>query len=107
MIIDGEIEIGINKWNMEDELLNGSFQIKPNTTQEIIEFNERNEMERNLQTLHVQRKIWKGYNRNAICWAFYFVNENKDVDPKNLPVKSCLFCYNSLIMCIFNPNIKE
>jgi hypothetical protein len=91
---------------MEDEMLNGSFQIKPNTTQEKIELNERNEMEKNLRTMHVQRKIWKGYNRNAICWAFYFVNENKKVDPKNLQVKKSLFCYNS-IMCILNPNIKE
>jgi hypothetical protein len=27
MISDGENEIGINEWNMEDEMLNGSFQI--------------------------------------------------------------------------------
>ncbi len=87
-------------------MLNGSFQIKPNTTQEVIELNERNEMEKNLQTLHVQRKIGKGYNRNAICWAFYFINENKKVDPENLQVKKCLFCYNNLL-CITNLNIKE
>jgi hypothetical protein len=36
MIIDGEYEIGLNEWNMEDESLNGSFQLKKNTTEEII-----------------------------------------------------------------------
>jgi hypothetical protein len=57
MKCDGENKIGLNEWNMEDEMLNGNFQIKPNTTQEITKPNERNEMERSLQTLHVQKKI--------------------------------------------------
>jgi len=25
MIMDGENEIGLNEWNMEDEIMNGSF----------------------------------------------------------------------------------
>jgi hypothetical protein len=37
-------------------------------------------MEKNLQTLHNQRKIWRGHNNNAICWAFYCVNDDKKVD---------------------------
>jgi hypothetical protein len=52
---------------MQNEILNESFQTKPNTTKEII---ETNEMQTNFQKLHVQRKIWKGYNQNAICWWF-------------------------------------
>jgi hypothetical protein len=35
MVIDGENEIGLNEWNMENEILNGSFQTKQNTTKEI------------------------------------------------------------------------
>ncbi len=57
MVIDGENEIGLNEWNMENEILNGKFQTKQNTTKEITKPNGWNEMERNLQTLHVQRKI--------------------------------------------------
>jgi ATP/ADP translocase len=30
MIIDGENEIGLNEWNMEDEIINGNLQIKQN-----------------------------------------------------------------------------
>jgi hypothetical protein len=47
-------------------MLNDRFQIEQNTTQKIIDFDERNEVEENLQTFHVQRKIWRNHNRNAI-----------------------------------------
>ncbi len=47
-------------------MLNDRFQRKQNTTQEMINYNERNEMEDNFQTFHVQRKIWRKHNRNAI-----------------------------------------
>jgi hypothetical protein len=30
MIIDGENKIGLNEWNMEDEIMNGSLQTKHN-----------------------------------------------------------------------------
>jgi hypothetical protein len=42
---------------MENEILNGNFQTKQNTAKEIKEPNGWNEMERNLQTFHVRRKI--------------------------------------------------
>ncbi len=57
MIIDSENEIGVNEWNMEDENLNGSLQTKQNIVEEKTNPNEKNEMEKNLQTLHAQRKI--------------------------------------------------
>jgi hypothetical protein len=50
IIIDGN-EIGLNEWNTKDEILNGSLK-KQNTTKEITNFNENNEMERNFETLH-------------------------------------------------------
>jgi hypothetical protein len=52
-IIDGENKIGLNEWNMEDEIMNGSLQKKQNITKEITNLNENNEMERNFQTLHI------------------------------------------------------
>jgi hypothetical protein len=36
-------------------------------------------MEKPFQTLHNQRKIWRSHN-NAICWVFYCVNDDKEVD---------------------------
>jgi hypothetical protein len=44
-----------------------NFQTKQSIVEEITKKNERKEMEINLQKLHVQRKIWKDHNRNAIC----------------------------------------
>jgi hypothetical protein len=44
-------ELGLNEWNMEDEILNGSPKTKQNTTIEITNFNEKNEMETNFETL--------------------------------------------------------
>jgi hypothetical protein len=60
MMTDGENE-GLNECNMEDENFNVNFQtnqstIKQTNVEKIIP-NERNEMERNFQTLHTQRKI--------------------------------------------------
>ncbi len=32
--------------------------------------------------LHAQRVFWKRNNKNALCWAFYHVNDNKEVNVK-------------------------
>jgi hypothetical protein len=39
-------------------------------------------MKYDFQKLRVQRYKWKIHNRNVICWAFYCVNDNKEVDVK-------------------------
>jgi hypothetical protein len=39
-------------------------------------------MEKNFQTLHNQRKKWRGHNKNAICWVFYCVNDDKKMTKK-------------------------
>jgi hypothetical protein len=62
MIIDGENEIGLNEWNMENEIMNGNLQIKQSITKEITNPNENNEM-KNFQTLRIQRKKWRGHNK--------------------------------------------
>jgi hypothetical protein len=43
-----------------------------------VEENGEQIMKKNLQRLHVQRKIWRGHNRNSLCWAFYCVNDGKE-----------------------------
>jgi hypothetical protein len=37
-------------------------------------------MKENLTKLHAQRLFSKPNSRNAFCWAFYCVNDNKEVD---------------------------
>jgi len=44
MIMDGENEIGLNEWNMENEIMNGNLQLKQSITKEITNPNENNEM---------------------------------------------------------------
>jgi hypothetical protein len=46
----------------------------------IIEKNGEQIMKENLQELHVQRKNWRGHNINFLCWAFYYVNDGKEVE---------------------------
>jgi len=46
MIIDGENKIGLNEWNMESQIMNGSLQIEQNTIETIINLNENNKMEK-------------------------------------------------------------
>jgi hypothetical protein len=43
---------------------------------------------------------------NAISWAFYCVNDDKEIDLGNLQVMRCLFCYDCHVHAL-NPNIKE
>jgi hypothetical protein len=44
-------------------------------------------MKDNFKNIHVQRNKWKSHNGNATCWAFYCVNDNKEVDVKFLQTK--------------------
>jgi hypothetical protein len=46
MITNSENKIGLNEWNMEDQIMNGSFQIEESTIEKIINPNENNEMEK-------------------------------------------------------------
>jgi len=32
-----------------------------------------------LKKLHAQRLFWKPNSKNALCWAFYYVIDNKEV----------------------------
>jgi hypothetical protein len=70
---------------------------------EIAHLNKNNEMEINIQTLHIQKKKWRGHNMNVICWASYCVNHDKEVDLANIQV---MRCYNNLVYGL-NPNNKE
>jgi hypothetical protein len=43
-------------------------------TSRVFENNERFIL--NLQKLNAERLFWKSKGRNAICWAFYVVNDS-------------------------------
>jgi hypothetical protein len=36
--------------------------------------------ENNLKKLHAQRAFWRRNNKNALCWTFYCVNDNKEIN---------------------------
>jgi hypothetical protein len=48
--------------------------------------------------MHVQRNKWKSHNGNATCWAFYYVDDIKEVDVKFLQTNECIFRYTSLVL---------
>jgi len=69
MIIQNEHEICFNSIIMK-KVVGWSFQMESNKTKGNVK----------KQKLHVQKKMWKGHNRHAWCWYFYYVNNGKDVE---------------------------
>ncbi len=58
-----------------------------------------------LKKLHAQRLFWKPNSINALCWAFFYVNDNKEVDLITCQIMHCIICYNSPILNL-NPKIQ-
>jgi hypothetical protein len=45
--------------------------------------------------LNPQKIKWRRDNKNALCWAFYYVNDGKDVEGGlNLLIMRCKSCHN-------------
>jgi hypothetical protein len=44
-----------------------------------------------LRKLHAQRLFWKPHSKNALCWAFFYVNDNKEVDLIVLEIMHYIF----------------
>ncbi len=61
---------------------------------------------KSLQKLHVQRKIWRSHIINSLCWAFYCVNDGKEVEVASYQIVKCILCYDNA-RNIPNPIIKE
>jgi hypothetical protein len=70
--------------------------LETNVTKAIEKNNERFIL--NLQKLYVQRLFYKPKGRNAICWAFYVVNDNKPMDRKVPQIMRCRLCYKMLML---------
>jgi hypothetical protein len=58
----------------------------------------------NFQKLHAQRLFWKHEGRNAICWPFYVLNDNKPMDGKIPQIMRCHLCYRTPML--YNPKIN-
>jgi hypothetical protein len=54
-------------------------------------------MKKNLQKLHAQRKFWRGHNKNSLCWAFYRMNDGKEVEVASHQIMRCILCYDSVV----------
>jgi hypothetical protein len=71
-----------------------------------VEENREKIMKKNLQNLHTQRKCGKGHNKNSLCWAFYCVNDWKEVEVASHQVMKCILCHDSEVN-IPNARTKE
>ncbi len=65
--------------------MKGSLQIKNSRREKNVK-----KMEIKLKKIHVQRKMWRDHNINALCWYFYYVNDGKDVEGKSLQIMKCI-----------------
>jgi hypothetical protein len=55
--------------------------------------------------LHAQGVFCRGNNINALFWAFYCMNDNKEVYVIVLQTMHCIFCNNNPILNV-NPKIQ-
>jgi hypothetical protein len=59
-----------------------------------------------LKKLHAQRTFWRRHNINALCWAFYCVNDNKKVNVIAPQTMHCILCHNNPILNV-NPKMQD
>jgi hypothetical protein len=110
--IESTCDILMNEVRMEDEPLlepqeninleeNESFQIEGNKN---LGMNEE-KMKENFLKLHVQRSFWRGNNINALCWAFYYANDNKEIHVIASQTMHCIFSHSNPILNL-NPKTQ-
>jgi hypothetical protein len=57
--------------------------------------------------LHAQRLFWKLEGRDAICWAFHVINDNKLVDGKIPQVMKYHLCSKTLMLYNFKTKLRK
>jgi hypothetical protein len=68
-------------------------------TKKNVNVNEwKEKIKESLKILHFERKKWREDSRNALCWSFYCVNDNKPMDVKCFQLMKYIFCYVSSIL---------
>jgi hypothetical protein len=63
-------------------------------------------MKENLKKLHAQKQIWNPHGRTFLCWSFYCVNDNVEVNLVNIQTMCCILCYQNQAIGI-NPRTQE
>jgi hypothetical protein len=86
-------DIFMNDIRMEDEPLleleeNGSIQIERNRNP------RTNEKKMNENYMH-KTLFWEPKNKNVLCWAFYCINDNKEIDLIGFQIMCCILCHNN------------
>jgi len=61
--------------------------------------------ENNLKKLHAQKVFWKRNRKIALCWAFYYVNDNKKISVTTSPIMHCILCHKNPILNV-NPKTQ-
>jgi hypothetical protein len=62
-------------------------------------------MKDNLKKLRAQRSFWRTNNINVLCWAFYCVNDNKEVNVTTF-LSMCCILYHSNLVLNLNPKTQ-
>jgi hypothetical protein len=63
---------------MEEYEINPSLETKSSQNLQ----SEEKTTKMNIKNLHVQRRMWKSHGIICLCYVFFRVNDNKDVDMK-------------------------
>ncbi len=89
----------LNEVECEDEVFedtqeNPSLQTKKNKVLE----NDKKRIKQNLELLHSQRKKQRLHNRNALCWSFFYVNDNAKMIFDAPQIMHCMFYYSNPLL---------
>ncbi len=103
--IEDENETNQNETNIEEYVERVESE-NVQTKNSRVEKNWKQIMNFFLQKLHVQRIFWKGHNKNSLCWAFYCVDDGKEVEAASHQAMKCILCYDNVVN-IPNARIKE
>jgi len=68
-------------------------KLEENASVQTNAFSERNKknLKKMKKKLHGQKLFWNSSSRNALCWAFYYVTNNEQVDLTPPQAMHCIF----------------
>jgi hypothetical protein len=85
---------------MNDEIIEENVSVQIKTSQNL-KNEKKEEIKINLKKLQVQRKSWQPHLSICLCWSFYCVNDNIEIDlDDNTQIMCCIFCYQELVIGI-------
>jgi len=86
---------------LEDTQENPSLQTKKHKVLE----NDKEKIKKILELLHSPRKKQRLHNRNALCWSFFYVNDNAKMILDAPQIMRCMFYYYNPLFS-FNSRMK-